>query len=108
MEDGGARDCRGVLLGTLLAACNNIAAEPGILDVVAALRRALLGRRDFAEFLAVARTAFLDFLVAPLDCVGSVSVCLSTGLLPFVLGMWALVVSECGVCRSRRVGSVGS
>ena len=56
MEEVGACVCRRVLLGTLPAARRNNAAEHGLVDaVVHALRGVLLRRRDFAEFLFLAR-----------------------------------------------------
>ena len=61
----------------------------------------LLRRHDFAGLPSLARTIFFDFLLGALDVVASVSlVCLSSCLMPFDLGMWALVVSVCGGSRS--------
>ena len=64
----------------------------------------LLHQDDFAGLPSLARTILFDFFLAALDVVGSVSlVCLSSSLMPFDLGMWALVVSVCGGSRSRRL-----
>ena len=57
----------------------------------------LLHQHDFLELPSLERTSFFDFLLAALDVHGSVSlVCLISSLIPFDLGMWALVVSVCG------------